>query len=99
MFGGPSTDGDTLTGTSGVGTRRRRGLGAETGAEGEADGLSTGAATWSSIAASSELPPTPMTDSEIASLVTFLEALTDPDSRDLSGDIPERVASGLPLID
>ena len=53
----------------------------------------------SAIAASSELPAMQLSDSDIAALVAFLEALTDPASVDLSGDIPEHVASGLPLED
>jgi cytochrome c peroxidase len=53
----------------------------------------------SAIAASSDLPAIPLSDGQIAALVAFLEALTDPASVDLSDDIPEQVASGLSLED
>ena len=51
------------------------------------------------IAASSDVPARQLSDADIAALVAFLEALTDPASVDLSGDIPQQVASGLPLTD
>ncbi|MGI9452659.1 MAG: cytochrome-c peroxidase, partial [Geminicoccaceae bacterium] len=38
-----------------------------------------------------------LTDTEIEQLVAFLKALTGERSRDLRGDIPERVPSGLPV--
>ncbi|GIW40782.1 MAG: methylamine utilization protein MauG [Candidatus Binatia bacterium] len=43
--------------------------------------------------------PPVLDESEIADLLTFLEALTDPAALDLSEDIPERVPSGLPVAD
>ena len=39
--------------------------------------------------------PVRLNDADIADLIAFLEALTDPDARDLSGDIPSEVPSGL----
>ena len=41
--------------------------------------------------------PLNLTDAEKAELVAFLKALTDPAARDLSGIMPSRVPSGLPL--
>ncbi|MDX1530987.1 MAG: hypothetical protein R3362_05635, partial [Rhodothermales bacterium] len=51
------------------------------------------------IAAANELAPTPLTDAEVADLLAFLHALTDPASVDLSPLIPEAVPSGLPVQD
>ncbi len=45
------------------------------------------------------LRPVSMTDQEVADIVEFLKALTDPDSVDLSDDIPDAVPSGLSVID
>jgi len=41
--------------------------------------------------------PLGLTDEELSDLVAFLESLTDPAARDLSGLIPARVPSGLPV--
>ena len=49
------------------------------------------------IAAANQLEPLSLTGSEVDDLVAFLHALTDPASRDLSGLVPERVPSGLPI--
>ncbi len=43
--------------------------------------------------------PLPLTDAEIAQILAFLEALTDPAAADLSHVIPETVPSGLPVHD
>jgi cytochrome c peroxidase len=51
------------------------------------------------IKASNELAPSALTDSEIADLVEFLHALTDPASLDLRTLIPASVPSGLPVGD
>ncbi len=41
-----------------------------------------------------------LTDAEVADLIAFLHALSDPGLKSLSGtDIPESVPSGLPLAD
>ncbi len=49
------------------------------------------------IAAANELQPRTLSDAEIADLVAFLRALTDPASRNLGHLIPDRVPSGLPV--
>ena len=41
----------------------------------------------------------PLTDAEQRQIVAFLKSLTDPAARDLSGVVPERVPSGLPVRD
>ena len=51
------------------------------------------------LAASNELVPRALTDSQIADLMAFLHALTDPGSLDLRALIPTRVPSGLPIFD
>jgi cytochrome c peroxidase len=51
------------------------------------------------IQASSELAPMDLSDDDIAALLAFLDALTDPRSEDLSGDVPDAVPSGLPVAD
>ncbi len=51
------------------------------------------------IAAASELPPVRLTDREVARLVDFLHALSDPAALDLRADVPPAVPSGLPLGD
>ena len=51
------------------------------------------------IAAANELETQSLSDAEVQDLVAFLEALTDPRSRDQSDLIPERVPSGLPVAD
>jgi cytochrome c peroxidase len=50
--------------------------------------------------APSAVTPTPyLSDSEVAALLAFLEALTSPSALDLAHTIPERVPSGLPVED
>lgn len=49
------------------------------------------------IAAANRLPPRDLSDGEIADLLAFLDALTDPASRDLDHLIPDSVPSGLPV--
>ena len=49
------------------------------------------------IAAANELPRQSLGDGEIADLVAFLNALTDPASHELEHLIPARVPSGLPV--
>ncbi len=51
------------------------------------------------IAASSQIQPLGLSDSEISDLVEFMKALTDPASRDLSALVPAAVPSGLPVVD
>ncbi len=51
------------------------------------------------IAAANELDPVDLSEAEVQDLLAFLESLTDPASRDLTGVIPERVPSGLPVVD
>ncbi len=47
------------------------------------------------IAAENDARPMRMSDQDIADVVAFLRALTDPAMLDLSGDVPARVPSGL----
>ncbi len=54
---------------------------------------------WAGIADANELNPTQLTEFEIADLVAFLMALTDPSSIDLSAVVPTSVPSGLPVYD
>ena len=51
------------------------------------------------IAAANELGPRSLRNPEIAAIVDFLHALTDPAMLDLRRDVPPRVPSGLPLAD
>ncbi len=51
------------------------------------------------IAASSELSATTLSDQEVADLLAFLRALTDPDRIDLRHDVPRSVPSGLTLVE
>lgn len=51
------------------------------------------------IAQANELVPVRLRKREVADLIAFLQALTDPASIDLRGDVPRRVPSGLPLFD
>lgn len=51
------------------------------------------------IAAANELEPTNLSDEQVDDLLAFLDALTDPASRDLSDTVPDRVPSGLPVDD
>jgi cytochrome c peroxidase len=53
----------------------------------------------SSLARASELPPRHLSDSEVAALLDFLRALTDPTMLDMRGDVPSALPSGLPLAD
>ena len=53
----------------------------------------------SAIAAANELAPVALSDGEVRDLVAFLEALTDPRSRDRRDLIPARVPSGLAVDD
>ncbi|MDF0599409.1 cytochrome c peroxidase [Psychromarinibacter sp. C21-152] len=49
------------------------------------------------IAAANELEPVALSDAEVAQIVAFLEALTDPVSIEGRLGVPERVPSGLPV--
>lgn len=51
------------------------------------------------LATMNELEPRTLSDDQVADLIAFLGALTDPASRDLSHLIPETVPSGLPVPD
>lgn len=51
------------------------------------------------IAGASELAPIALSEREIAALLAFLNALTDPASLDMREDVPFRVPSGLPLAE
>lgn len=51
------------------------------------------------LAAANERTATPLGDAAVADIVAFLEALTDPRSRDMRHLIPDRVPSGLPVAD
>ncbi|GAB4557519.1 MAG: hypothetical protein Tsb0020_01710 [Haliangiales bacterium] len=51
------------------------------------------------IAAANEFGGVELSDEEVADLIAFLRALTDPRSRDQSDLIPDRVPSGLPVPD
>jgi cytochrome c peroxidase len=51
------------------------------------------------IASANELAPRSLSDGEIADLIAFLKALTDPNSRDLRHLVPATVPSGLPVGD
>jgi cytochrome c peroxidase len=51
------------------------------------------------IAAANELAPTPLSESDIADLLDFLNALTDPSSIDLRDDVPSSLPSGFPLAE
>lgn len=51
------------------------------------------------IAVANELEPTELDDDEVADLVAFLHALTDPRSRDQQHLVPASVPSGLPVSD
>jgi cytochrome c peroxidase len=57
------------------------------------------AARIAAIADASELAPVDLDETDIASLLAFLHALTDPAAHDLRGDLPESVPSGDPLAD
>jgi cytochrome c peroxidase len=51
------------------------------------------------IGAANELKPVSLSKREIQQLLEFLQALTDPASIDLRGDVPARVPSGAPIAD
>ena len=51
------------------------------------------------IAAANELGPTPLSERDIASLIEFLHALTDPSSVDLRKDVPRSLPSGNTLAE
>jgi cytochrome c peroxidase len=51
------------------------------------------------IAAANELPPRKLSDDEVRYLLVFFHALTDPASLDLRDDVPNRVPSGLTLVE
>ena len=51
------------------------------------------------IAAANELEPLRLTDAEVAALLAFLTALTDPSSRESLALVPKRVPSGLSVAD
>lgn len=51
------------------------------------------------IAAANERRVTPLSDRQVADLIEFLQALTDPAMLDLRDDVPKRVPSGLPVFD
>ncbi|MFK8017524.1 MAG: cytochrome-c peroxidase [Gammaproteobacteria bacterium] len=51
------------------------------------------------LAASNDLAPVSLSDRQVAALMDFLHALTDPASLDQSEWVPARVPSGLPLAD
>ncbi|WP_031433800.1 hypothetical protein [Methylomarinum vadi] len=56
-------------------------------------------ASRTELANSIEIEPIQLSDEEIAYLIEFLRALTDPASLDLRSTVPTRVPSGLPLRD
>jgi cytochrome c peroxidase len=51
------------------------------------------------IAAANDLAPWGASEAQIAELLAFLAALTDPASLDLVSNVPESVPSGLPVVD
>lgn len=53
----------------------------------------------SAIGDANELEPVHLRDRDVADLIEFLRALTDPASIDLRHDVPKRVPSGLPLAE
>jgi cytochrome c peroxidase len=57
------------------------------------------AARLAAIAAANELAPVELSEADIANLLAFLHALTDPAAHDLRGDLPASVPSGNPLAD
>lgn len=56
-------------------------------------------ATLADIAASNDLPTIRLKQRDVDDLMSFLHALTDPDSLDMRAKTPRRVPSGLPLAD
>lgn len=61
--------------------------------------VQTNASLRDAIAGANGLAPLAMADDDVADIVAFLEALTDPASRDLNDLVPESVPSGLPVAD
>ena len=57
------------------------------------------AARLAAIADANELAPVELSETDIANLLAFLHALTDPAAHDLRGDLPASVPSGDPLAD
>lgn len=51
------------------------------------------------LADANEIAPINLSDKEVALLIDFLHALTDPDSLDLRDDVPRSLPSGLPLAE
>jgi len=56
-------------------------------------------AVLASISQANELSPANLSEREIALLIDFLHALTDPAMLDMRGDVPRSLPSGLPLGD
>jgi cytochrome c peroxidase len=56
-------------------------------------------AVLASIAQANELSPANLSEREVAFLIDFLHALTDPAMLDMRGDVPRSLPSGLPLGD
>lgn len=56
-------------------------------------------ATTNAIARRIELAPRHLTDGQVADLLAFMHALTDPRALDLRKTVPQRVPSGLPLAE
>jgi cytochrome c peroxidase len=56
-------------------------------------------AVTAAIAAAIELAPQELPDRDVADLLEFLQALTDPAAQDLRKSVPTRVPSGLPLAE
>jgi len=50
------------------------------------------------IAAANQLTPQKLSDDEVEALIAFLQALTDPTSRDGRLGIPAEVPSGLSVV-
>jgi cytochrome c peroxidase len=51
------------------------------------------------IAAEIEIPKVDLSDEQVARLVSFLHALSEPNAMDMRMDVPQRVPSGLPVFD
>lgn len=63
------------------------------------DYVHTSDAIRAAIAATNELAPARLREPEVAAIVEFLHALTDPAMLDLRRDVPTAVPSGLPIAD
>ncbi len=57
------------------------------------------AADRAAIAGANALTPTSLSEADVAAVIAFLHALTDPASLDLRSTVPMRVPSGLPVAD